>query len=314
MSEIKTDRIIGRYEGIEPGPLLVVTAAMHGNEFAGVKALELVFKMLEVEPVTNPDFVYHGTIIGIIGNVKAYKQGKRYINRDINRMWSEELVQKIKSSEESELDDEENEISELLKVISKETLSGKYQKMILFDLHTTSSRGGIFSITTEDTESIRIASALHAPVVRGLLKGISGTSLHYFCTQNMGIDCTALAFEAGQHEEPKSVNRTIAAIINCMRSIGSVKEHDVENIHDELLLNYSKDLPQVVKVIDKYTVLDNSNWIMQPGYTHFKNIRKGELLANDFNGPVFASHDGLILMPLYQTQGNDGFFIVEPCS
>jgi len=269
--------------------------------------------MLEVEPITNPDFKYHGTILGIIGNIKAYKQGKRYINRDINRMWSDELVQKIKLSKPEDLDGEEIEIFEILGVIGQETLSGKYQKMILLDLHTTSSEGGIFSITTEDTESIRIASALHAPVVKGLLKGISGTSLHYFCTKNIGIDSTALAFEAGQHEDPKSVNRTIAAIINCMRSIGAVNKHDVENIHDELLLNYSNNLPPLVNVIDKYTVKDNSKWLMKPGYTHFKSIQKGELLANDINGPVFAAHDGLILMPLYQAQGSDGFFIVEAC-
>ena len=78
-------RIIGKYTGKERGPLLVITAGMHGNEPAGVRALDLFFKMLEVEPITNPDFSYKGEIICIIDNFKPYRQCKRYSEQDINR-------------------------------------------------------------------------------------------------------------------------------------------------------------------------------------------------------------------------------------
>jgi len=44
------NRIIGRYDGSEKGPMLVCIGAMHGNEPAGVRAIELVLKMLDVEP------------------------------------------------------------------------------------------------------------------------------------------------------------------------------------------------------------------------------------------------------------------------
>jgi succinylglutamate desuccinylase len=50
---------------------------------------------------------------------------------------------------------------------------------------------------------------------------------------------------------------------------------------------------------------------MRPGYVNFQPIQQGEHLANDTTGPVLAPEDGLILMPLYQPQGSDGFFVVQ---
>ncbi|MFT6360775.1 MAG: succinylglutamate desuccinylase, partial [Saprospiraceae bacterium] len=38
---------------------------------------------------------------------------------------------------------------------------------------------------------------------------------------------------------------------------------------------------------------------------------KGEILATDKNGNVVAKQDSLILMPLYQKQGDDGFFLIK---
>ncbi|MBK9152259.1 MAG: succinylglutamate desuccinylase/aspartoacylase family protein [Saprospiraceae bacterium] len=305
------DRIIGKYTGESPGPLFVVTAAMHGNEHAGVRALELVFKMLEVEPVTNPDFVYHGTMLGLTGNVKAYTEKKRYIHKDINRSWFPEYITNLKKGHILYPEDEEK--LQLLECIESEIHTGRYDKLILLDLHTTSSEGGIFSICTEDPVSIHLAKGLHAPVVRGLLNGIPGTTLHYFITENMGIDTHGVAFEAGHHDDPKSINRSIAAIINCMRTIGAVDSRHVENIHDQLLLDYSKNLPAMVNVIYKYTVTDNAKWRMLPGYQHFMKIEAGEILAYDHDKAVKAPFAGMILMPLYQSQGSDGFFIVEEC-
>ena len=48
---------------------------------------------------------------------------------------------------------------------------------------------------------------------------------------------------------------------------------------------------------------------MKPGYSNFDPIRKGEVLGTDRNGKVSAIEKGLVLMPLYQKLGEDGFFI-----
>jgi succinylglutamate desuccinylase len=48
-------------------------------------------------------------------------------------------------------------------------------------------------------------------------------------------------------------------------------------------------------------------------YKNFDKISKDELLAFDKYGEIRSKEDGMILMPLYQKQGNDGFFIIKEC-
>lgn len=305
------NRIIGKYAGPEHGPLLIVLGAMHGNELAGVKALDLMFKMLEVEPITNPDFHFRGRIIGLIGNTRALTEKQRFIEQDLNRMWTPENVDRIFWSDWSALGPEEKELRELLQIIREELNSYRPDRFILLDLHTTTAHGGIFSIASDDPESIRIAVELHAPVIKGMLKGIQGTTLHYFNDDNFKPRTVAVSFEAGQHEDPLSVNRSIAAITNCLRTIGCVNAEDVENRHDALLIEYAKFLPKVAELLMCHTIQPDDEFRMAPNYKNFQPVHKGELLAHDKNGYIYAQEDGRILMPLYQKQGNDGFFLIR---
>ena len=50
---------------------------------------------------------------------------------------------------------------------------------------------------------------------------------------------------------------------------------------------------------------------MKEGYENFQKIEKGELLAEQNGEKVYSEWDAYIFMPLYQSQGNDGFFVVQ---
>ncbi|MBI5917591.1 MAG: succinylglutamate desuccinylase/aspartoacylase family protein [Bacteroidetes bacterium] len=297
--------------GDAPGPLFLCIAGMHGNEPAGVQALETVFSLLDREPLVNPNFRYKGRMLGLVGNMRAFSEGKRFIAKDLNRQWVPEIVERIRSADPASLDSEELELLELLAVVEAEIEACQPQRVVLLDLHTTSASGGIFAVATDSPESVRIASGLHAPVITGMLRGIHGTTLHYFTKENFKVPMAAAAFEAGQHDDPLSVNRTIAAIINCMRSIGAVRPEDVENRHDEILVEYSKDLPRIADLIKVHSVKVGDGFEMRPGYRNFQSVAEGEVLASDRHGSIRSPTDGLILMPLYQPQGSDGFFLVR---
>jgi succinylglutamate desuccinylase len=305
------NRIIGRYTENKKGPLLFVIGGIHGNEPAGVKAIDLVSKMLEVEHIKNDGFVFNGTFLGIVGNLRAYKKNVRFIKKDLNRIWSKEHLDKIHSSHSSKLDAEDREMLEILSVINHELSTHDYTRMLVLDLHTTSSHGGIFTIPNNFKDSQHIASQLHAPVVKGMLKGIKNTTLHYFKSAHFPIKTTAVTFESGQHEDPLSINRAVSAIINCMRSIGSVVESDVENIHDKILRKFSEKLPKSTKLVKRHAIEAMAGFEMLPGFKNFQQVKKGELIARDKNGDIFSPADGRILMPLYQKQGEDGFFIIK---
>ena len=311
MIENYEERIIGVHEGKKNGPLLICFGAMHGNEPAGVKAIDLVLKMLEIEPVKNPNFEYNGTFLGIIGNLQAYKKSVRFIQNDLNRQFREIKVKKIRPIPEDLLKDEELELIQVIRLV--ETSIKKYQpnKIIVLDLHTTSSHGGIFTICKQKEEIIKLAMGLHAPVVLGMLEGLKGTTLHYFNTENMGVNTTALTFESGQHEEEKAINRAIAGIICCMREIKAVRPEDVENYHEKALKDISEHLPVITTLIDRHEIEEGEVFQMKPGFTNFQKVNKGELLANNQNGNIYSKEAGRILMPLYQSQGEDGFFLIK---
>jgi succinylglutamate desuccinylase len=308
---IESAHIIGRKEGGEPGPLFICMAGMHGNEVAGVLALQTVMQLLDREPYVNPGFVFKGRLLALLGNTRAYFQRKRFIEKDINRQWSRENIAKINQSPPWALQAEDLEIKELLFIIESEIEAYKPDRIVMLDLHTTSASGGIFAIATDHPESIRIAMELHAPVITGMLRGLRGTTLHYFTGENFKSPVASAAFEAGQHDDPLSVNRCIAAIINCMRSIGSVRPEDVENKHDDLLKEYAKDLPKIADLISVHSITAADEFEMKPGYQNFQPVAKGEILARDRNGFIRSPVDGLILMPLYQPQGSDGFFLIK---
>ncbi len=314
MTAREATHLIGRYDGAQHGALVLCVGAMHGNEPAGPAAIRRVLQMLQKESVANAHFVFRGRFLGLLGNTRAFEKQQRFICCDLNRQWTVANVQRIERTPIHDLTYEELEIRELLALIRQEIIDYRPTKLVLLDLHTTSSDGGIFTIPANDDQSLSTASAMCAPVVQGLTANLVGTTLHYFCPENWDLPTIAVCFEAGQHADPLSARRSVAAIINCLRTVGNVAAADVENRHDELLLRYSTQLPRVTKLLLRHAVLPDDEFKMQPNYQNFQPLRKGEILAYDRHGAIVAPKDCLLLMPLYQSQGSDGFFLVEKIS
>ncbi len=304
-------RVIGSFEGKEKGTLLIAFGGMHGNEPAGYKAIDLMIKMIEVEPITNPNFVFKGKILGLHGNLKAKEKGVRFIKEDLNRCWRKEKIEKINKLEFEKLDPEEQEIKEIMEIIYKEIREYKPDNIFVIDLHTTSSKGGIFTIVPDNLSTVKKAIQLNAPVILGLLNGVKGTSTEYFNDNIMGIPTTSLTFESGNHNDVLSVNRAIAALTNLMTITGNFDKKHVENRHDKLLKEFSKGLPKLSKLLYKHKISEKDEFKMKPGYKNFQKISKGEVLAEDRKGHIVSQYNGRILMPLYQKQGEEGFFIIK---
>jgi len=51
---------------------------------------------------------------------------------------------------------------------------------------------------------------------------------------------------------------------------------------------------------------------MKSGFNNFAPITGGDVLAFDKDGSVCAEESGVLLMPLYQRLGDDGYFIGRP--
>ena len=213
-------RIIARYEGQEKGPLLICIGGMHGNEPTGIQAIEEVFRLLNVEPEVNPGFHYRGVMLGLRGNLAALRTKQRFIKRDLNRMLTPEEETRIRLSDPEKLTDEDKECIEIIETIESERNQDNPPITLILDLHTTTADGGIFTIAAEDSMSRVLAKGLHAPVVLGIAERLTGTTINYFNRPSSNRYC--IVFEAGRHDDPNGIHRSVAAIVNCMRSIGSV--------------------------------------------------------------------------------------------
>lgn len=315
---LSTERIIGHYQGDEPGPLVIAVAGLHGNEPAGVRALEQLFDLLLEEPHINPAFSFRGELIGLRGNLAALSTGVRYLEQDMNRIWDPERINELRRELErpfvtSTASAEERELLELLDAIEIAIEEACPTEIVCIDLHTTTADGGIFTITADDLPSLALGAELYAPVVKGLVNGLHDTFLHYFRQYRLGseVSLRALAFEAGAHDDPISTDRALAAVINMLRGIGCVQSADVRTLHDELLQAYSVKLPKFTELAYVHEIKEEDDFRMLPGYANFSPIKEGEILAEDHRGAIRAPIDGYVLMPLYQNKGEEGFFVVK---
>ena len=77
---------------------------MHGNEPAGVQALNRLFQMLEDEPSRNPDFVFSGRLVGLVGNMQAFERQTRFLKKDLNRQLTTENLKKARLTPQYRLD------------------------------------------------------------------------------------------------------------------------------------------------------------------------------------------------------------------
>ena len=322
MSKFHPERIIGTFGGETPGPLILVIGALHGNEPAGVKALEMVFEALELERRDNPEFQFQGKLVGLLGNAQGFLLGQRFVEQDLNRMWTPELVAEINASEDESLSAESQEVRHLYDCIAAEFKSLNAEKSVFLDLHTTSADGGIFSIPTDEGESLLLAKHLGAPAIVGLQESISGTLLGFAITGAFSPNTAShqspisnkpicVAFEAGQHDSPFSISRSAIALVRCLRTMNCIAPDGLLNFAESITLPFLNYVPPVVRFRYAHHIEASDGFKMRAGYANFQPIQQGEHLADDVHGPVLSPDKGLILMPLYQAKGSDGFFIVQ---
>ena len=134
------NRIFYHLKGEQDGPILVFFAGVHGNEIAGVKGLNKSLKDFDSKTIK-------GEVYAVYGNIKALNSAKRYIERDLNRVWIDQGLENLER--QVKLLNEDKVQFELLYFLSG-ILDNTKNPIYFIDLHTTSSKSLPF-ITINDT-------------------------------------------------------------------------------------------------------------------------------------------------------------------
>ena len=297
------NRIIGKIKGKSNGPLVLLVGGVHGNERESLKAIDRVFERIAEEALT-----VRGEIVGIMGNQKAIEAGHRYLDYDLNRCFTVSHMEYLRSKRSKHNKAEDTEAFELIRMID-DFAKQPYSTKLLVDLHTTSAAKGNFVIVPEYYASHPVVEALSLPVIVNLENFLKGTLSVHAC----GEGFLGMAFEGGQIGSADAVDLHEAGIWMILIAAGAVAGLDQAFVEQcsRILNQQSEGLPEKVKVNSMHMVHEGSEFSMKPGYYNFKPVERGEPLARDKHGEIVSPQTGMIFMPLYQKQGNDGFFIIE---
>ena len=299
------DRLIGRIDGQSPGPLLVGIAALHGNEPGGVVALERVCRALD-----DRRHLIQGEFLGLAGNLPALARGQRAIDRDLNRHWKPERILALRNGQPPDpAISEDRELVELLATIEA-ALARARGEAYFVDLHTTSGKSAAFTTVGDTLRNREFALQLHSPLILGLDEYIEGTLLEYL--NELGY--ITMGFEGGRHEDSASVDLLEAGVWAALAASGVLLDgHNITEVEraQRLLDQNRRGLPRVFEVHYRHPAQPEDRFRMHPGYASFQRLTSGQVVAEDRSGKIRAPVRGRILMPLYQTQGDDGFFVIR---
>ena len=300
-------RLIGWVRGDEEGPLLLCVGGLHGNEPAGVAALEELVSEIEAR-----SHLVRGDFVAVAGNLQALAAGRRFVSYDLNRAWTASRIgearDRTRSSNGGPTAPEDLELVRLLGVLD-EVESRRRGPAWLLDLHTTSGGGGAFTTSADEPRRRRFAMSIPAPLVLGLNQHLEGTLTGYLD----GRGYTSAVFECGQHEEAESRARAASAVWLAIRAAGLLADRDAPEArsgHRRLEAAYRR-LPRILEMRYRHPVEEADRYVTRPGFRNFQPVRAGDVIGDDRRGEVTAPKSGRILMPLYQELGEDGFFVVR---
>ena len=82
ISPDKIQRTIGKISGEDSNKSIIFFGGIHGNEPAGIIALQRVLSFIEENKIP-----FSGKFWALQGNLPALKINKRFLDEDLNRIW-----------------------------------------------------------------------------------------------------------------------------------------------------------------------------------------------------------------------------------
>jgi predicted deacylase len=301
------ERVLFQVRAAAPGPTLIVVGGIHGNEPAGVRAVQRTFLGLGgsesgggLNSRAEGSFpISRGEVVALAGNMRALREGRRHLVRDLNRQWSPARLTDVP------LDAEGMELRELRAELDA-ALARARGPVYFIDLHTTSAAGIPFALSRDSAREREFAAHFPLPVILGLVDQVEGVVAEYMTKRG----CVALSVEGGQHVAPNTEENLCAVLQISLWAAGLIEREALSSLPAALttLSRARGDLPLLIEVQSRHAITAEDAFRMEAGFANICRVNADTLLARDCRGEIRAPHDGLVLLPLYQPLGDDGFF------
>ena len=312
---------IHQFAGLQPGPRVLVTGAVHGNEIHGTKAMAEIIRQLDAGELT----LLRGTLTLVpIVNPLAHQLNRREGDRNLNRNLRPPVI----------AHDFEDRIARVLCPLIA-------QHNGILDLHSFQGQGPAFAMigprnntgelepfSQEATESALAACLGVGRIVEGWLStyalglqrrqqrehdGSRRAALisdpHYGVGTTEYMRSTggwAITLECGQHLDPSGPEVARLAILRALVLLGMLHETAVEP-HQPA---QPPELLQLYDVIDREDMGD----AFEREWASFDSIENGQRIGTRASGDaVLAPSEGRIVFPNVKSQpGTEWFYLARP--
>ncbi len=298
------DRVFG--QAGQGGPTIVFIAGLHGNELSGIEGVRQEFAELQ-NLITSGRIKPKGRVYAIAGNIPAMQYQQRFIEQDLNRIWSLQNINRIQNGGPLQSSEEKEMLS--LTDCFQQILNESDGPFYFVDIHSTSSRTIPHLIINDRLESRKLSFKYPLPVILGMDSFVSGTLLSFI--NEMG-HC-AIGFEGGRHGQPGTVGNIRAFFWLTLVFTGVVKKRHVPK-YDEVmnrLLVASQRHRQVYEIHQHYQIDQDEDFAMVPGYTNFQPVIKGQYLADSGRSTILSPTRGFVFLPRYEDSGSTGYFLLK---
>jgi predicted deacylase len=289
-----------RFSALRPGPKLIITGAVHGNEVAGTRGIERVIGEVERGEI---DIVRGSVTFVPVCNPMAYREGRRMGDRNLNRRLMPTATPQ----------DFEDRLGRVLCPLLAE-------HEVLLDLHSFRSPGQPFVMRGPADNDGTLEPFRHAAaegrlaahvgvnrvvegwmqayadgVARRRARGLTPGAVHE--DPSYGVGTTewmrsqggyGVTLECGQHDDPAGPDVAHHAIRQTLALLG---------IAEGIVLQPPKapfECLRLVEVIDRFDAADG----FAKTWTSFDPLREGELIAVRADGTELrAPRDGFIVFP-----------------
>lgn len=295
-------RIIKTINGKLSGPVVVFFGGIHGNEKAGNIAINKVLNNLNEDKI-------NGTIYGISGNIKALKANKRFIDNDLNRLWTKTQIKNLFQNPNLQNESvEQLEIYELLQNI----IAFHQGPFYFIDFHTTSSKTIPFITINDALINRKFSSFFPVPKVLGIEEYLSGPLLSYI--NELGY--VSLGFESGQHTDEVSIANSVAFIYLTLVYTLALNVDDLKDFSNYVhqLKTAAQHNKTTYEVTYRHKIEDGEIFKMKPGFKSFELVDKHTEIAISNQKTIKLNNKETLFMPLYQEIGEDGYYLIKPIS
>lgn len=308
------------FTGAKPGPKLIVTGAVHGNETCGTKAIRRVVAEIESGLLA----IVAGEVTFVpVTNPLAYLKGDRAGDRNLNRNLSPTATPA----------DFEDRVANWLC-----PLLGRHE--ILLDLHSTRAKNPAFAMLGPFDNEGPLQPFAHAAkerflaLVLGVNRFVDGWLETYArgverrkaraganpatraaalnADPKYGVGTTeymrstggcAITLECGQHEDPAAPEVAYHAIRNALAHLALADLPAPAPVAEREYLS-------LVDVIDRLDAKD----AFAKEWSSFNRLAAGELIGTRADGTeVRAPEDGYIVFPDHKAlAGNEWFYLARP--